>query len=231
MGDDTTLTSGVLRYDALTDTSFTPAAPIPDGPHFWRVIAYNDEGDSSGFPASARFDVDATRPDPPALLSPPPNGAGTNQTPLFEWGEVLAKTTTTGDMVYYWELSADSTFDTIIWYRETSRTYYELPALYEISECSTAVYWRVTATDPAGNVSDPGGPSRYEVYVAGDISFDCTVDPLDLSGMIDYIFKGIEPTFPPERAEVNCIPGIDALDMSYLIDYLFAGGAAPCVEE
>jgi hypothetical protein len=232
IGDDTTLTSGVVRLDGLTDTVLTPASPLADGAHFWRVLVYNAAGDSSGFPPSARFDVDVTRPDPPALLSPAPLGAGADRTPLFEWGEVAAKRgTAAGVMSYRWEISDDSAFATVDYYWNTSNLYYQLPITRMLPACSAVAFWRVTATDPAGNVSDPGGPSRYQVYQAGDVNFDCTIDALDLSAIVDYLFSGIDPPYPSDRAEMNCILGIDALDLSHLIDYLFSGGPAPCEEE
>ena len=85
----------------------------------------------------------------------------------------------------------------------------------------------MTATDPAGNVSAPAAPSGYRLFIRGDMNGDCTLDALDLNGLIDFLFFNV-PSVPPDRAELNCTPGTDALDLSVMIDLLFFSGPNPC---
>ena len=229
IGSDTGVTTGVVRFEDVTDTAFVPPAPIADGLHFWRTITFNVLGDSSGYSASASFESDATRPDPPALLAPPNVSGGSDRTPTFMWGAVTAKSlAAAGVMMYRWEMSANPAFTSISDSVITPLQSYTVPDFKPFPSCSTVIYWRVIATDPAGNVSDPAAAFRHDIFQVGDVNFDCSIDALDLSALIDYIFGGINPPFPPERSEVNCLPGVDALDLSYFIDYLFAGGPAPC---
>lgn len=230
LGSDTAVTLDVVRYDAIGDTVFAPPVALSDGTHFWRVITFNALGDSSGFSPSASFDIDATRPDPPLPLTPPNMSGGADLTPTFTWGEVTAKiaSAAAGQITYRWEMSYDSTFNTIGDSLITVLRTYTVPSFKPFPACSTDIYWRVNATDAAGNVSDFSPPFLHRLFIPGDANYDCTVDALDLSSLIDYLFAGKEVPFPPDRCEMNCVSGIDALDLSHMIDYLFAGGDAPC---
>lgn len=230
VADDTDLTVGMVRYDAIPDTAYTLPVSLVDGAHFWRVITYNDAGDSSGFGPSARFDVDTQSPDAPVLLSPPDHSFGSDVTPTFTWSpvtsKVLAKVAAT-DMTYLWELSEDSLFGTLLDSTTTTGLSHTIGAGSALDPCSTVVFWRVTATDVAGNVSAPATPARHTLFIRGDMDGDCVIDALDLNSLIDFLFYG-GPSIPPERAELNCLPGTDALDLSYLIDLLFFNGPDPC---
>lgn len=228
IGADSALAGGVTRYDGIADTSFAVPIILPDGPHYWRVIGYNLAGDSSGFSESARFDVDTENPDPPALIDPPDQSYGSDPTPSFIWGPVTARTQSALQMVYRWELSLDSTFATIRDSLITTNLSYQLPAHRALPACSTVAFWRVTATDPAGNTSDPATPNRHELFLHGDLNRDCTVNAVDLSLLIQTVFFGGATVPPPERAEVNCSMSVNAADIAFLVNHVFFGGPPPC---
>ncbi len=229
IADDTTHTIGVERYEGLSDTSFSFGAPLDDGVYYWRVITYNAAGDSSGYSPSARFDIDTQAPDAPTLLAPAPFGV--DRTPTFQWGQVTSRVMAASapvPMIYYFELADDTAMMSLIDTTTTPNLSYLLPVAHLLPRCSTVVYWRVTATDAAGNVSEPSDARRYEVYIVGDMNYDCIYDAQDLNGLINQIFFNIDPPDPAARGEVNCIAGIDALDLNYLIEYLFFNGPSPC---
>lgn len=230
IGADTALTVGMTRYDGIADTAFSIPVPLPDGAHYWRVITYNSAGDSSGFSASARFDVDTQSPDAPMLLSPPDQSYGADVTPAFTWGSVTARTlaASAGVMLYHWELSFDSTFGSIRDSLTTSSQTYQLPANRALSTCSTVVFWRVSATDPAGNESLPSAAARHELFAYGDMNGDCVIDAVDLSLLIDFVFFAGATMPPPDRGEMNCTLGVDATDLAYMIDLVYFGGPAAC---
>ncbi len=66
------------------------------------------------------------------------------------------------------------------------------------------------------------------MFIRGDVNYDCFIDAVDLSTLIDHVFFGAFPPAPTERAEVNCVTGADSQDLAYLIDYVFFGGIKPC---
>ncbi|GAB4317755.1 MAG: hypothetical protein Kow0074_06540 [Candidatus Zixiibacteriota bacterium] len=227
---DTGLTLNMERYEGLTNTSFTFGAPLDDGVYYWRVVTYNAAGDSSGFSPSARFEVDTQAPDAPILLEP--DFFGVARTPTFQWSavtsNVLAKVSSV-PMTYHFELANDTAITSLIDTVTTAALSYLLPVEHLLPRCSTVVYWRVTATDAAGNVSDPTDARRYQVYIAGDVNYDCILDARDMNALIDQVFFNIPPPDPEYRGEVDCVNGIDAVDLNYLIDYLFFNGPSPCV--
>jgi hypothetical protein len=97
-----------------------------------------------------------------------------------------------------------------------------------LASCSTVVYWRVTAADAAGNQSTPSASHRYAIYQVGDINFDCTLNIVDVVGMIEVAFRGGAFPTPPGRAEMHCNPPTDITDVVRLIDVVFRGGVPPC---
>lgn len=233
IGDDTSLTFGVTRYDAVVDTQIAVSG-LTDGPHFWRAITYNATGDSSGFSVSGSFYLDTQAPGPPALISPTNQAASSDSTPLFVWGPGPDKSTP-GITYYFWELSLDSQFTTIRSRFDTlttTATSYQLPIYGPyLNTCHVTAYWRVRTKDPAGNLSMPAGPNTYQVFRSGDLTNDCVVDVFDLIALIDYVFSGVQPPLSPDQGEVNCVAGSDVFDVIYLIDYVFSGGTPPCGPE
>ena len=70
-------------------------------------------------------------------------------------------------------------------------------------------------------------------YMPGDQNGDLSLDALDLSGLIDYLFAGAPPPSPVNASDLNGDCQADALDLGYLIDHIFAGGPLPvpgCIE-
>ncbi len=230
--DDSAMTFGLVRHTAIADTQLVVSGLL-DGVHYWRAITDNAIGDSSGYSASGRFELDTQPPDPPYLISPPDGAANSDSTPTFVWGAInQAKTPDALLAEYRLQVSFDSLFSTI-WNDSlvTGTTTYTLPIWRYLNTCSTHVFWRVSARDPAGNLSTAAGPNRYNIFRRGDVNFDCTIDVLDVTAIIDFVFSGQFPPLSSEQGEVNCTSGADVLDVVYLIDYVFSGGPAPCGPE
>jgi hypothetical protein len=131
--------------------------------------------------------------------------------------------------VYRWEISADSTFASDVDSLWTSVTTYTLPDSTPLEQCSTVVYWRVTARDDAGNWSAPSPAHSYAVYIPGDMNFDCVGDVFDVVLLIGVVFRAEPLPNPPGRAECNCSPPPpDVFDAVALVDYVFRAGPPPC---
>ncbi len=64
-------------------------------------------------------------------------------------------------------------------------------------------------------------------YVCGDANRSGTVNALDITHIINYLYKHGQWPIPPRAADVNNSGIINALDITYLINYLYKHGPAP----
>ena len=69
----------------LPTSEFTPAAPLDDGPYFWRVQAFDGVGRASGFSEPFSFTLVAIVLSPPVLIAPDRFALLTADTPFFDW--------------------------------------------------------------------------------------------------------------------------------------------------
>lgn len=74
------------------------------------------------------------------------------------------------------------------------------------------------------------GPVHVDFnYQPGDMNGDWTVDPVDLSYLVDYLFAtGDMAVWPIWRGDVNADGALmNPVDLAYLVDFFYAGGSAP----
>jgi len=64
-------------------------------------------------------------------------------------------------------------------------------------------------------------------YFAGDANGDGTINILDITFLIAYLYKGGPPPVPVEAADADCNGMINILDITTLINYLYKGGPQP----
>lgn len=64
-------------------------------------------------------------------------------------------------------------------------------------------------------------------YICGDLNDDGTVNILDITYLINYLYKGGPAPEPLESADVNSDMTVNILDVTYLIAYLYRGGPEP----
>jgi hypothetical protein len=64
-------------------------------------------------------------------------------------------------------------------------------------------------------------------YLCGDINNDRTVNLLDITSLIAYLYQGGPAPDPLESADVNSDGAVNILDITYLIAYLYQGGPEP----
>ena len=86
----------------------------------------------------------------------------------------------------------------------------------------------VTSNDPMAPVSDvPVTLSIIAAFICGDINSDGNINILDVTSLIDYLYKnGPEPT-PPQSADVDHSGTLNILDATYIINYLYKEGPEP----
>ena len=64
-------------------------------------------------------------------------------------------------------------------------------------------------------------------YLCGDVNGDNSVNSLDITYLIDYLFAGGPPPVIYDAADVNGDSHINVLDIVYLVDYVYKGGPPP----
>jgi hypothetical protein len=64
-------------------------------------------------------------------------------------------------------------------------------------------------------------------YIAGDVNMSCGVNALDITYLINYLYKGGIAPNPECMGDVNGSGSINALDVTYMINYLYKNGAIP----
>ena len=66
-------------------------------------------------------------------------------------------------------------------------------------------------------------------YTPGDVEGNSTVEVniLDVTFLINYLYRGGPESKPPNSADVNGDCAINILDVTYLVNYLYKGGPAP----
>lgn len=83
-----------------------------------------------------------------------------------------------------------------------------------------------TATDSYSYDVDEG----YH-YRNGDADRNEVINILDITYIIDYLYKGGPAPYPEHAGDADCNLVLNILDITYLISYLYKGGEEPCIIE
>lgn len=67
-----------------------------------------------------------------------------------------------------------------------------------------------------------------EYIMAGDSNGDGSINILDVTRLISYLYKDGLPPDPIASGDPNCSGSINLLDVTYIINYLYKSGSAPC---
>lgn len=87
------------------------------------------------------------------------------------------------------------------------------------------------------NAALPGAGERDSLYYStadgwhylnGDADGSWTVNILDVTFLVNYLYKGGAAPEPVGSGDANCNLALNILDATYLINYLYKGGLAPC---
>ncbi len=144
---DAGFSSLVTDIFGIATTAKTLVADLSGGSYFWRIIATDVAGNSTTS-ASSLFTIDTTPPDAFQLLTPSNQSFVNTLTPAFVWEDA---TDSQSGVTYKLEVSLVSDFSTVVLTKSgLSGAGYALQVGEELSD-EVTYFWRVTATDAAGN--------------------------------------------------------------------------------
>lgn len=154
-----------------TGTTYTPPA-LADDAYSWRVRGLNSVGMPGPWSAVWRLTVDTTPPDAPRLTSPRDRTSISDTTPRLTWRSVPGTSTYRVQVATTTGLSSPIINDATL-----TRSNYLVPD--NPSLAYGTYYWRVQATDAAGNVGPWSAINSFTVTILrapsnGDFSTDDT---------------------------------------------------------
>jgi len=93
----------------------------------------------------------------------------------------------------------------------------------------------IDAGDPSSAYNDPDGSRNdmgaiaYEPpsFVCGDADGSEQINILDVTRLINYLYKDGSPPEPMEAGDANGNGALNILDATYLINYLYKSGPGP----
>ena len=92
-------------------------------------------------------------------------------------------------------------------------------------------YWyRLTATDAEAQesrLSELALVSVTDAFIKGDANNDGDINILDLTYIVDYIFRSGPAPEPFLAGDANCDDSSNILDLTFLVDYIFRSGPLP----
>ena len=107
-------------------------------------------------------------------------------------------------------------------------------AVIGISEVECAALNYFDKNVPAENIVNPGDAIQFvsnlwDYVLAGDVAPDGATNILDLTFMIDFIFRSGDSANPFIMGDANCDgTSSQILDLTYLVDFIFRGGPPTC---
>ncbi|MFH2036346.1 MAG: C10 family peptidase [Candidatus Zixiibacteriota bacterium] len=73
----------------------------------------------------------------------------------------------------------------------------------------------------------PVGGNMTLTYICGDCNHDMNINILDITTLINYLYKDGNPPAPEKSGDVNNSGNCNILDITYIINYLYKNGPSP----
>lgn len=98
----------------------------------------------------------------------------------------------------------------------------------DTAQYRVAFLYSNTGSSGLGDIADRAEAFAASLgYVCGDVNGNESVNILDVTSLITYLYKGGPAPDPMNAADVNSSGSVNLLDVTYLITYLYKSGPAP----
>lgn len=143
----------------LTTNSLTlDLANLEDGNYEWQLTAKNNESETKRYSAR-KFNIDTTPPNQPKNTLPADNSTQTvNSNVTYSWSIAADIGTSKSPVSYIVEFASDADFNAIIDTQNSNST-----TLQRTATATGIYYWRVRATDGAGNIGTNSTGFKFTV--------------------------------------------------------------------
>jgi uncharacterized protein (TIGR02145 family) len=205
-----------------------PVALFEDAIYWWRVRS-TDRYEYGEWSEYEPFWINATE-EPPfafniAKLPDSTRNMVFNMLPTFNWDESLDPDPR--DSVHYtFYLSTDSNFLFILTKDSLTQNLY---SAVDSLHFATKYWWKVKATDSKGNFTNSNNILSFRTWKLGDANGDWGVNLLDVSFIINALYRGGAQPSPKAAADFNGDCKVNLLDVSYLINSLYRSGPDPMI--
>ncbi|MGH8015799.1 MAG: hypothetical protein ACREBV_06375, partial [Candidatus Zixiibacteriota bacterium] len=227
---DAAFTNSLIQYAPVYGSSYSIPDSIDEGRWYWRIEKVDLAGNTSGFSSAATFILDSETPAIPTQVNPTNGEMVDEDTIAFRWSLPASPPYERSPDYFRIQLSTSSQFFSVILNQLIYNDSLKLPSSMFTPNVPT--YWRVRALDSAGHTSSyQSAPFSFTpaTFLCGDINSDGTAgNILDLTFIVDRLFRGGPPPVPFIAGSVNCDPDVNILDLSYMVDRIFRGGPPPC---
>ena len=89
-------------------------------------------------------------------------------------------------------------------------------------------FWRVIAKDNTNLSSPSSNILTFWTWTPGDVDHSNSVNIIDLTYIVDFIFRGGPGVTPEFMGDLNgdC-SSLNIIDLTYIVDLIFRGGPQP----
>lgn len=155
----------------------------------------------------------------------------TNDTTIIEWSQVGNFNAATDTMTTF-EIILTIDGNIIFQYKDVGETGLENTALIglNMTECTATPYFDsgIPAERTVGNMVTVLFDQSVEAIMSGDCNNDGSINILDITYLITYLYKNGPAPDPLPSGDPNCDSNVNILDITFLISYLYKSGPAPC---
>ncbi len=224
----TLVASDSSTLESVDSTGWTVNVNLDYETVYWWRSKSNDYFEFSDYSAVETFEVQ----NPPVAPSAP-----TALVPVDTGGYALFELMPTFD----WTSSTDANpFDTITYKLTVAKdalfltaiNYFSLPSssytLTDSLDLAQEYFWRVIAKDNTNLSSPSSNVVTFWTWTPGDVDHSNSVNILDLTYIVDYIFRGGPGVTPEFIGDLNgdC-SSLNIIDLTYIVDLIFRGGPQP----
>ncbi len=224
----TLVASDSTTPESVDSTGWTVSINLNYETVYWWRSKSSDYFEFSDYSVVETFEVQNTpvAPSAPIALTPADTGgyALFDLMPTFDWTS-STDANPFDTITYKLTIAKDALF-------LTATNYFNIPSssytLTDSLDLAQEYYWRVIAKDNTNLSSPPSNVLIFWTWTPGDVDHSNNVDILDLTYLVDFIFRGGPGVTPAFIGDMNgdC-SNVNILDLTYMVDFIFRGGAPP----
>ncbi|MGH8014686.1 MAG: hypothetical protein ACREBV_00660, partial [Candidatus Zixiibacteriota bacterium] len=214
---------------ANDSTGWTSDVTLTYSTQYWWRSKANDGFELGNYSDSASLVVQSAplAPTVATALTPADSGGWPVFTlyPTFDWTDATDPNPF-DTLTYRLRIGQDSLFLTATNINNIPTSEYTPTSPLEYNK---RYWWRVTTYDNTGLTSPASNVQSFWIWTLGDIDHSHSVNIVDLTFLVDRLFRGGPPPNPLFVGDLNGDCAVNILDLTYIVDRLFRGGPPPVV--